>query len=219
NGGLGNVTMYSTSASNGGACNYGSTKVMYYAAMSVNVAPGDGKGQWQGGRICGQCAEVTALTSQGPKSVVVRIMDKCPDAYCGVDLGGSAPGAVMLDGYGRYDGQWTFVSCTGHPEVSDGPPSLAVLNGSNQWWSRVQVRNPPAAVQSIAWQDASNASTQGTFTFATDVEGSFEVPVQAVLQSSIQSFLITVTYADGSKASVQVSRSQLGAAGSSYPLS
>jgi aryl-phospho-beta-D-glucosidase BglC (GH1 family) len=217
-GGLGNVTMYTTSASNGGACNYGTTKVMSFAAMSVNVQPGDGKGQWQGGRICGQCAEVTALTSQGPKTVIVRIMDKCPDGFCGIDLGGSAPGAVMLDGSGRYDGKWRFVSCTGHPEVSDGAPNLAVLNGSNAWWSRVQVRNPPSAVDSIEWQDAGNAATHGTFPYAADPENTFEVPVSSVLQSTIASFKVTVHYVDGSKATVQVSRAQLGAQGGSYPL-
>ena len=67
NEGQGNVTMYTTEASDGGACNYGTTNVMYFAAMSVNVVPGDAMGQWQGGSICGQCVEVTAITSQGPE--------------------------------------------------------------------------------------------------------------------------------------------------------
>ena len=217
NGGLGNVTMYSTSASSGGACNYGTTNVMYYAAMSVNVQPGDGKGQWQSGRICGQCAEVTVLTSQGPKSVVVRIMDKCADAYCGIDLGGSAPSAVMLNGSGRYDGKWRFVSCSGHPEASDGSPSLAVISGSNPWWARVRVRNPTTAVASIGWQSASGTAS-GSFPYATDPENAFEVPVNEVLQSASPSFRITVRYVDGSTATTQLSPGQLAAQNSSYPL-
>jgi endoglucanase len=217
-GGLGNVTMYSTAASNGGACNYGSTNVMYYAAMSVNVASGDGKGQWQGGHICGQCAEVTALTSQGPKTVVVRIMDKCPDGNCGIDLGGSAPAAIMLDGSGRYDGKWHFVSCDGHSGVSDGSPTLNVLNGSNSWWSRVHVRNPLTAVDYIEWQDTAG-STKGTFPFAVDPENAFEVPVNEVLQSGITSFLITVHYVDGRTATVRLTPAQLGTQGGSYTLS
>jgi uncharacterized repeat protein (TIGR02543 family) len=214
-GGLGNVTMYSTSASSGGACNYGATNVLYYAAMSVNVQPGDGKGQWQGGRVCGQCAEVTALTSRGPKSVVVRIMDKCPDAYCGIDLGGSAPAKIMLDGSGRYQGQWKFVSCSGHPEVSDGAPSLAVVSGSNPWWSRVRVRNPATAVEAIEWK---SATASGSFPFATDPENAFEVPVNEVLQSRSASLQITVRYADGTSAAVQLTPAQLGAGNSSYAL-
>jgi hypothetical protein len=203
NGGQGNVTMYATAASSGGACNYGVTSVRYYVAVNVNVVPGDGQGEWQGGRICGQCVEVTAFTSQGPASVVVRIMDKCPDGDCGMDLGGSAPAAIMLDSFGRYNGSWRFVSCTGHPEVSDGAPSLFVSSGSNAWWSRVQVRNPASAVASIAWQDPAG-SAQGSFPYATDPENTFEVPT-AVLQSSAASIVITVQYTDGT---TTISRTQ-----------
>ncbi len=215
-GGQGNITMYATGPSAGGACNYGATSVLYYAAVNVNVAPGDGQGQWQGGRICGQCVEVTAFTSQGPESVVVRIMDKCPDGDCGTDLGGSAPAAIMLDGFGRYDGSWRFVSCTGHPEVSDGSPSLFVSDGSNAWWSRVQVRNPPWPVASIAWQDPAGSS-HGAFPYAADPENTFEVPTE-VLQSSATTIAITVQYADGSTATAQLSPNQLADAGSSYSL-
>jgi aryl-phospho-beta-D-glucosidase BglC (GH1 family) len=216
-GGLGNVTMYSTAASNGGACNYGTTDIMSYAAMSVNVLPGDAQGQWQGGKICGQCAEVTALTSQGPRSVIVRITDKCPDASCGIDLGGSAPGQIMLDGSGRYTGKWRFVSCDGHPEVSDGAPTLEVFNGSNAWWSRVHVRNGRMATASITWQDAVDGAG-GEFPFANDPENTFEVPVDTVLQSGMQSVLITVHYVDGTTATVTLSPGQLATAAASYPL-
>ena len=217
NGGTGNVTMYDTAPSSGGACNYGATNVLYYAAMSVNVQPGDGEGQWQGGRICVQCVNVTALTSQGPQSAVVRIMDKCPDGFCGIDLGGLAPVAIMLDGFGRYAGTWTFVSCNGHPEVSDGSPSLFVFAGSNAFWSRVQVRNPPAPVASIAWQDGAGAA-QGSFPYASDPENSFEVPA-AALQSAAAELRITVTYTDGSSsATVQVAPAELAAPNTSYPL-
>ena len=215
-GGQGNITMYATAASAGGACNYGTTNVLYYAAMSVNVVPGDGQGQWQGGRICGQCVEVAAFTSQGSKSVVVRIMDKCADGDCGIDLGGSAPAAIMVDGFGRYDGAWRFVSCAGHPEVSDGAPSLFVSAGSNAWWSRVQVRNPPWPVTSITWQDTAG-SAQGTFPYATDPENTIEVPAE-VLQSSATSLGLTVHNTDGTTATVQLSPSLLAAGNTDYPL-
>jgi hypothetical protein len=215
-GGQGNITMYATDPSAGGACNYGTTSVLSYAAVNVNVVLGDGQGQWQGGRICGQCLEVTAFTSQGSKSVVVRIMDKCADGSCGIDLGGSAPAAIMADGIGRYDGAWRFVSCTGHPEVSDGAPSLFVIGGSNAWWSRVQVRNPPWPVSSIAWQDPAGA-LRGTFPYATDPENTFEVPAE-VLQSSAASLVLTIHFADGTTATAQLSPGQLAAANTAYPL-
>jgi uncharacterized repeat protein (TIGR02543 family) len=214
-GGIGNITMYSTSSSNGGACNYGSTNVMNYAAINVNVLPGDAQGQWQGGKICGQCAEVTALTSQGPKTVVVRVMDKCPDGNCGIDLGGDAPAAIMLDGNGRYEGKWRFVSCDGHPEVSDGPPTLDVLQGSNPWWSRVHVRNAPMAVDTIEWQDTAG-SANGSLPFATNPENAFEVPLDEVLQSGMSSVLITVHYVDGTTASLTLTPQELGTESASY---
>ena len=211
--GWGNITMYTTEASNGGACNYGTTKVLYFVAVNVNVVPGDGLGQWQGGRVCGQCVEVTALTTQGPQSVVVRIMDKCPDGYCGMDLGGAAPAAVMHDGFGRYDGSWRFVSCSGHPEVSDGPTSLSVSSGANAYWSRVQVRNPPGAVESMSWRDSQGAT--GVFTFASDPENTFEVP-SSVLQSTVASIAISAHFSDGSTATAALSPGQLAAENTSY---
>jgi hypothetical protein len=216
NGGLGNVTMYSTSPSAGGACGYGSTNIKYYAAINVNVAAGDGLGQWQRGKVCGQCAEVTTLTSQGLKAVTVRIMDKCPDGNCGIDLGGLAPSAVMADGSGRYAGQWRFVSCNGHPEVSDGAPTLNIKDGSNVYWSRIRVHNPATGVAGIDWKDS--AGNGGSFAFDNNnVENAYEVP-GALMQSSASSVTITVNYVDGSKASVLLSPAQLGAAGASYAL-
>jgi hypothetical protein len=208
--------MYSTSASNGGACNYGATGVMYYAAINVNVASGDGKGQWQGGAACGRCAQVAVLTSQGVKNVTVRIMDKCPDNNCGIDLGGSAPGVVMADGSGRYTGQWTFVGCSGVAGVSDGSPALHVKDGSNAWWSRVQVRNPATGVSSIEYRDATG-TLRGSFAFDTAIENYYVVPTD-VLQSTKSTFAITVNYLDGTSATVQLSPTQLGAADANYPL-
>jgi hypothetical protein len=213
--GQGNITMYTTEPSTGGACNYGPTGVRYFVAVNVNLAPGDGRGQWQGGRSCGQCVEVTALTSQGPRSVVVRIMDKCPDGFCGMDLGGAAPAAVMSDGFGRYDGSWRFVSCSGHPEVSDGPASLFVVAGANAYWSRVQIRNPPGAVTGITWTDSQGGS--GAFAYASDPENTFEVPT-SLLQSKSASLTVTARFTDGSEASLGLSPADLAVGGASYPL-
>ncbi|MGA2451186.1 MAG: expansin-like protein [Polyangiaceae bacterium] len=216
-GGTGDVTMYSTSTSQGGACNYGTTNVAFYAAMSVDEQPGDGNGAWQGGRICGECAEVTALTSLGPKSTFVRIMDKCPDAYCGVDLGGDAPAAVMVDGFGRYLGQWTFGSCAGHPEVSDGPPALTVSASANADWSIVQVRNPPSAVTSITWQDVADAGNAGELPYSGELsENTYEVPLE-ILQAGA-TWMVTIQYREDPPATLQISSQELAAPGASYTL-
>ncbi len=215
-GALGNVTMYSTNASNGGACLYGATSVMYYAAINVNLSPGDNKGQWQGGSICGQCMQVTVLTSQGTKDVVVRIMDKCPDGFCGIDLGGLAPAAVMVDGIGRYQGAWRAVSCAGHPEVSDGPPSIYTKDGSSPGWSVIQVRNPVTGVAGIDYVNKSNSSQSGTLAASSGIENFYQVPVD-VLQAGAN-FDFTVRYVDGTSATITLSSDQLGQAQATYPL-
>ena len=216
-GALGNVTEYSTSASNGGACLYGSTSVMYYAAINANLSAGDGKGQWQGGAICGQCMEVTVLTSTGTKSVVVRIMDECPDGFCGIDLGGTAPSVVMSDGMGRYQGAWRAVSCAGHSEVSDGVPSVHVKDGASGGWSVIQVRNPTTGVAGIDWQYHGDPSTHGTLALdTTGINNYYDVPL-LVLQA-IEDIDFTIRYVDGTTATVTLTTDQLATPEGTYPL-
>lgn len=213
--GAGDVTMYATSPSKGGACNYGAADINYYVAVNVNVAPGDGLGQWQAGRACGQCVEIVAQTSTGPRSVIVRIMDRCADEFCGMDLGGAAPAQVMSDGFGRYRGSWRFVSCAGHPEVSDGPTSLNVINGSNAYWALVQVRNPPWPVAGMDWQQQ-GSETHGSFTYASpSYENAFQVPL-TVLQANAL-FTLTIRYNDGSSAQLTLTSAEL-ASEHSYPI-
>ncbi|MGE5786648.1 MAG: hypothetical protein ACM3ZE_18780 [Myxococcales bacterium] len=209
--------MYTTESSDGGACNYGKTGVLYFAAINVSESAGDGKGQWQEGRFCGQCVEVTVITTKGPKQVVVRIMDRCADEYCGVDLGGEAPSAIMADGFGRYDGAWRLVSCSGHPEVFDGVPSLFVKEGSNSFWSAIQVRNPAAAVVGIDWKNQADASKSGSFNYGSpSLENYYFVP-QEVLQGK-SNYLVTVKYSDGATAGTVVTSEQLAQPLALYPL-
>jgi len=216
-GALGNVTMYTTSASSGGACLYGATQVMYFAAINVNLSPGDAAGQWQSGSICGQCMEVTTLTTQGPNSVVVRIMDKCPDGYCGIDLGGSAPAVVMPDGVGRYEGAWRAVPCAGHPEVFDGDPSIYVKDGASSGWSVIQVRNPMTAVAGIDYKNHSNPGQSGTLvTTSPSIENFFSVPIE-LLQANAK-FDFTVRYVDGTNGTVSLTSDQLGLATATYAM-
>ena len=130
-------------------------------------------------------------------------------------LAGRRPQPSCATGSGRYDGTWRFVSCTGHPEVSDGPISLHVSSGANAYWSRVQVRNPPGAVESIGWQDSQGAS--GTFPYASDPENTFEVP-SVLLQSTVTSITITALFSDGSTATVELGPAQLGVEDASYVM-
>ena len=153
NGGKGSVTTYGSvtekETSLGGACNYGQTNIQYYAAIHVNVSPGDDKGPWQGGAACGGCVRVKAKTPDGWKKVTVRITDRCPDADCGVDLGGAPASDIMGINVGRYYGEWEFVSCEGVEGVWGDSTSLWVKEGASEFWSIVQVRNPKDMVKAI----------------------------------------------------------------------
>ncbi|WP_407456811.1 hypothetical protein [Fibrobacter sp.] len=154
NGGKGSVTTYGSitakETSLGGACNYGQTNIQYYAAIHVNVSPGDEKGPWNGGAACGGCVRVKAKTPDGWKHVTVRITDRCPDADCGVDLGGAPAADIMGNQVGRYYGEWEFVSCEGVDGVWGDSTSLWVKEGASEFWSIIQVRNPKDMVKSIA---------------------------------------------------------------------
>ena len=153
NGGKGSVTTYGSitekETSLGGACNYGQTNIQYYAAIHVNVSPGDDKGPWQGGAACGGCVRVKAKTPDGWKRVTVRITDRCPDANCGVDLGGAPAADIMGNTVGRYYGEWEFVSCEGVEGVWGDSTSIWVKEGASTFWSIIQVRNPKDMVDSI----------------------------------------------------------------------
>jgi hypothetical protein len=153
NGGRGSVTTYGSitakETSLGGACNYGQTNIQYYAAIHVNVSPGDEKGPWNGGAACGGCVHVKARTPDGWKEVTVRITDRCPDANCGVDLGGAPASDIMGNRVGRYSGEWEFVSCEGVDGVWGDSTSIWVKEGASAFWSIIQVRNPKDMVKSI----------------------------------------------------------------------
>lgn len=218
--GYGDVTTYGGVAgghpSQGGACNYGETGILSFAAIQVNRLPGDMQGQWRGGRVCGQCVEVKARTPDGWKSTVVRIVDKCPDDFCGIDLGGTPAGVLMGNKPGRYSGEWNFVSCEGHPGVSDGAPSLFIKEGSNAFWSLIQVRNPSERIMGIRCR-RSGAPAWTDLEWATEAENFFRVPVSALADSA--AYDCEIELPDGPGYVWHGSGQALAAAGASLPLS
>jgi expansin (peptidoglycan-binding protein) len=200
----GDITTYggtdTTLVSSGGACNYGLTGIRHYAAIQVNELPGDLRGQWNGGKACGQGVRVRARTDSGWKETYVRVMDKCPDGNCGIDLGGAPAFALMGTRAGRYSGEWSFVSCQGHPELFDGPPRIWVKDGSGADWSLVQVRDPLSAVLSLGYRKVQSPDTSWSdMAWATEAENFFKVPVDVLQDTSIYQF--HADYSDGSSQS------------------
>lgn len=198
NGGYGSVTTYGSvtekEASSGGACNYGKTNIHYYAAIHVNVSPGDNLGPWQGGSACGGCVHVKARTPEGWKEVTVRIMDRCPDANCGVDLGGAPASEIMGNRVGRYSGEWEFVSCEGVDGVWDDSTSVWVKEGSSTFWSIIQVRNPKDAVKSMTLKGVQSNDAH-VLEMVVGTENFWTVPPE-VLQTDNE-YTLTVTYRTG----------------------
>lgn len=219
-GGTGDVTTYGSVSdpefSHGGACGYGSTGIRYYAAINVNQLPGDAKGQWNSGQICGRCAKIRILTKEGEeRTTIVRIMDKCPDDNCGIDLGGAPAGVIMKTQPGRYAGGWEWVSCDGVEGVSDGQPSLNIKAGSNEWWSLVQARNGPGAVKEIRVRKVGTTNWQ-VLEWANEAENFLRLPVTLLKDS--EEWEIEVTWTTGSKAALHVPGVNLSVENSSYIL-
>ena len=198
NGGKGSVTTYGSitakETSLGGACNYGQTNIQYYAAIHVNVSPGDDKGPWDGGMACGGCVHVKAKTPDGWKEVTVRITDHCPDADCGVDLGGAPASDIMGIQVGRYYGEWEFVSCEGVEGVWGDSTSIWVKEGASTYWSIIQVRNPKDAVRKIVFNEVDGDKTY-PLEFVVGTENFWTVPKE-ILQSE-KSYSVVVTYRSG----------------------
>jgi hypothetical protein len=199
NGGKGSVTTYGSitakETSLGGACNYGQTNIQYYAAIHVNVSPGDDKGPWDGGAACGGCVHVKAKTPDGWKEVTVRITDRCPDANCGVDLGGAPASDIMGIQVGRYYGEWEFVSCEGVEGVWGDSTSIWVKEGASEFWSIIQVRNPKDMVKNIAIRGI-DSDEDYTLEMVVGTENFWTVPL-AVLKTDNR-YRVVVTYRTGS---------------------
>ena len=198
NGGKGSVTTYGSitakETSLGGACNYGQTNIQYYAAIHVNVSPGDDKGPWDGGAACGGCVHVKAKTPDGWKEVTVRITDRCPDANCGVDLGGAPASDIMGIQVGRYYGEWEFVSCEGVEGVWGDSTSIWVKEGASEYWSIIQVRNPKDMVKKIEIRGLDSDDAY-MLEMVVGTENFWTVPV-AVLKTDNR-YRVVVTYRTG----------------------
>lgn len=89
--------------------------------------------QYSNAAYCGACADVV-----GPSgTVTVRLVDLCPECEAGhLDLSPSAFEKIAPIEQGRVDIMWTLVSC-----AVNGAVAYQYKDGSNQWWTAVQVRN------------------------------------------------------------------------------
>ena len=113
-------------ATGAGACSFDpSPNDLMVAAMNA--------AEYDNAAVCGAYVHVT-----GPKgAVTVRIVDLCPGCQTGdLDLSVEAFRQIANLAQGRVSITWQVVS----PSVT-GPIAYHFKDGSNQWWTAVQVRN------------------------------------------------------------------------------
>ena len=130
-------------ADGSGACSFDASSDLDVAALNA--------AEWSGSAYCGACVDVTRPEG----NVRVRIVDLCPECKKGhLDLSESAFVKVAAKELGRVDIEWQFVSC----DVS-GPMKYKYKDGSNQWWTAVQIRNHRYPIQKVEWSaDGTNFS-------------------------------------------------------------
>lgn len=97
--------------------------------------------------VCGSCVEI-----DGPEgSIRVRIVDQCPECKPGdIDLSESAFASMAEPAAGRVPIKWRYVPC-----AVTGPIVYHFKEGSNQWWSAVQIRNHRHQIESLEYLDGS----------------------------------------------------------------
>jgi expansin len=101
-------------------------------------------GDYADSAACGGCIRAT-----GPEGeVTVRVVDRCPECPEGdVDFSPEAFERIAQLSAGRVPITWQWVAC----EV-DGPLSYHFKDGSNPYWTAVQVRNHRHLVASLAFR-------------------------------------------------------------------
>jgi expansin (peptidoglycan-binding protein) len=123
----GKVTYYNE-ANGSGACSFDpSPNDLMIGAMN---AP-----DYMDSAACGACALIR--TMDGSKSVTVRIVDLCPECQTGhIDLSPQAFQQLGDLALGVIPTTWHYVSCD-----YQGPIQYKFKEGSNQWWTAVQIRH------------------------------------------------------------------------------
>jgi len=131
-------------------------------ACSFDATPGDllvtamNAEEYANAAYCGAYLHVT-----GPLgSVTVRVVDLCPECHAGhLDLSAEAFAQIANPVEGRVAITWQLIS----PELS-GPIAYHFKEGSNQWWTAVQVRNHRNPIARLEYQAAGGAWIEATRT-------------------------------------------------------
>ena len=99
---------------------------------------------YAGSAACGACAHVVGPSGE----VTVRIVDRCPECPQGnLDLSPEAFEKIAELGLGRVRIEWQYVPC-----AVTGPIRYRFKEGSNQWWTAIQLRNHRHAIEKLEYE-------------------------------------------------------------------
>ena len=104
---------------------------------------------YAGSAVCGACVQLI-----GPNATItIRIVDQCPECPAGnIDLSPQAFERIAELAAGRVPITWQYVSC-----ALSGPIRYHFKEGSNQWWTAVQIRNHANRVATVEYLDEGGA--------------------------------------------------------------
>ena len=128
-------------ATGAGACSFDpSPNDLLVAAMNAD--------EYDNAAVCGEYLKVT-----GPKgTTTIRIVDLCPECKAGhLDLSQEAFASIADLPQGVVSITWQLIS----PDLN-GPIAYHFKDGSNQWWTAVQIRNHRNPIAKFEYRDASN---------------------------------------------------------------
>lgn len=93
---------------------------------------------------CGACVQL-----KGPNAeILIRIVDRCPECAPGdIDLSPEAFAKIAELSAGRVPITWHYTACD-----VDGPIRYHWKEGSNQWWTAVQIRNHRHPIASVEYK-------------------------------------------------------------------
>ncbi|EEY58599.1 uncharacterized protein PITG_10695 [Phytophthora infestans T30-4] len=170
----GDGTTYTLSDTSSGNCNMMSAlnfATTDYAALNNE--------QWSGLQNCGRCVEVScadARCADQTKSVVVQILDRCPECKHGdLDLSPSVFKTLTGSHPSRYTIKWKFVDC---PVA--GNVNYCLKGGSNNYWTAIQPTNCATGVQSLTINGQETKMLDGAYYYLLDGAGTSQTDLSSV---------------------------------------
>lgn len=182
----GRATYYDATGAGNCAFDASPGNLMVAAISHVDYGNPDPEGNPSGGKAAVYCGAYVEV--YGPSgTVTVRIVDKCPDDGCQaghLDLSREAFAKIADPALGIVPITWRVVS----PAIS-GPIQYHFKDGSNQWWTAVQIRNHRNPIVKFEYLNGS-----GTWVEVTRVDYNYFVQTNPGMGPGPYSFRVTDSY-------------------------